>query len=69
MTPQSPIKDVPPLTGLTSDEARRQLDQFGPNTIPDTALHPLRRLSPNSGRRSMDAGSYGRARVGAREVR
>lgn len=43
MTPHSPIKDVPPLTGLTSDEARRRLDQFGPNTIPDTALHPLRR--------------------------
>ena len=43
MTPQSPIKDVPPPTGLTSDEARRRLEKFGPNTIPDTALHPLRR--------------------------
>jgi H+-transporting ATPase len=28
--------------GLTSDEARRGLDKFGPNTVPDTALHPLR---------------------------
>jgi H+-transporting ATPase len=43
MTPQSPIKDVPPPTGLTGDEARRRLEKFGPNTIPDTALHPLRR--------------------------
>ena len=43
MTPQSPVKDVPPPAGLTSDEARRRLEKFGPNTIPDTALHPLRR--------------------------
>jgi H+-transporting ATPase len=43
MNPQSPERDVPPSTGLTSDEAGRRLDQFGPNTIPDTALHPLRR--------------------------
>jgi H+-transporting ATPase len=28
--------------GLTSDEARRALEKFGPNTVPDTALHPLR---------------------------
>ena len=26
--------------GLTSDEARRRLEQFGPNAMPDTALHP-----------------------------
>jgi H+-transporting ATPase len=43
MTTLSPVKNVSPSTGLTSDEARRRLDQFGPNTIPDTALHPLRR--------------------------
>jgi H+-transporting ATPase len=43
MTPQPPVMDIPPPSGLTSDEARRRLDQFGPNTIPDTALHPLRR--------------------------
>ena len=29
-------------TGLTSDEARRRLEKFGPNAMPDTALHPLR---------------------------
>jgi H+-transporting ATPase len=28
-------------TGLTSEEARRRLEQFGPNAVPDTALHPL----------------------------
>src|SRR5579863_6690118 len=43
MTPQSPVKDVPPSAGLTSDEARRRIEKFGPNTIPDTTLHPLRR--------------------------
>ena len=43
MTPQSPAKDVPQPAGLTSDQARRRLEKFGPNTIPDTALHPLRR--------------------------
>jgi Cation transporter/ATPase, N-terminus len=32
--------DLP--TGLTSDEARRRLEKFGPNAMPDTALHPLR---------------------------
>jgi H+-transporting ATPase len=36
-------KDVPLSTGLTSDEARRRLEKFGPNAVPDTALHPLRR--------------------------
>jgi H+-transporting ATPase len=28
--------------GLTSDEARRRLEKFGPNTISDTAVHPCR---------------------------
>ena len=29
-------------SGLTGDEARHRLEKFGPNTMPDTALHPLR---------------------------
>ncbi len=29
--------------GLTSEEARRRLAQFGPNAMPDTAMHPVRR--------------------------
>jgi H+-transporting ATPase len=28
--------------GLTSDEARRRLEHFGPNAMPDTSAHPLR---------------------------
>ncbi len=36
------IADVIPQTGLTSDEARRRLEKFGPNAMPDTTLHPLR---------------------------
>jgi len=28
--------------GLTSDEARRRLEKFGPNAMPDASLHPLR---------------------------
>lgn len=36
------VKDAPP-SGLTDDEARRRLDKSGPNAMPDTALHPLRR--------------------------
>jgi H+-transporting ATPase len=36
------VKDDPP-GGLTSDEARRRLEQFGPNAVPDTSVHPLRR--------------------------
>ena len=28
--------------GLTSDEARRRLEKFGPNAMPDTSLHTLR---------------------------
>jgi H+-transporting ATPase len=31
-----------PPSGLTSDEARRRLDKFGPNAMPDTSMHPLR---------------------------
>jgi H+-transporting ATPase len=32
--------DLP--SGLTSDEARRRLEKFGPNAMPDTTLHPFR---------------------------
>ncbi|MGA2148589.1 MAG: HAD-IC family P-type ATPase [Bryobacteraceae bacterium] len=39
----SPTKDAPIATGLTSEEARRRLEKSGPNAMPDTALHPLRR--------------------------
>ena len=34
--------DVTSPNGLTSDEARRRLEKFGPNAMPDTSLHPLR---------------------------
>ena len=42
----SPVKSTAaakadPPSGLTSDEVRRRLDEFGPNAMPDTALHPL----------------------------
>jgi H+-transporting ATPase len=40
-----PPKDKSPVnveTGLTSEEARRRLEQFGPNAVPDTSLHPFR---------------------------
>ena len=30
------------LSGLTSDEAGLRLKKFGPNAMPDTAVHPLR---------------------------
>jgi len=36
------VADVSAPNGLTSDEARRLLEKFGPNAVPDTALHPLR---------------------------
>src|SRR6202050_1841469 len=39
----APPKDVPVQTGLTGDEARSRLAKSGPNAMPDTALHPLRR--------------------------
>jgi H+-transporting ATPase len=35
---------TPPADGLSADEARRRLQQFGQNTMPDTTLHPLRRV-------------------------
>src|ERR1700722_4423065 len=44
----APIKRVTPAqdatgNGLSSDEARRRLEKDGPNAMPDTTLHPLRR--------------------------
>ncbi len=33
--------------GLTSDEVRRRLDKFGPNAVPESALHPLQRALSN----------------------
>jgi len=36
-----PADDSP--NGLTSDEARHRLEKAGPNSMPDTAVHPLRR--------------------------
>jgi len=35
--------DVQTPAGLTSEEVRSRLEKFGPNAVPDTALHPLRR--------------------------
>jgi H+-transporting ATPase len=37
------IKDAASSAGLTGDEARRRLAKFGPNAVPDTSVHPLRR--------------------------
>jgi H+-transporting ATPase len=34
--------DVGLQKGLTSDEARRRVEKFGPNAMPDTSVHPLR---------------------------
>ena len=45
--PQFPVKDVPLLTGLPGDEARRRLEKFGPNSGPETTLHPLARALAN----------------------
>ncbi|OYZ03569.1 MAG: divalent cation transporter [Polaromonas sp. 28-63-22] len=41
LDPAAPA-DTPP-EGLSSDEARRRLDQAGPNSVADTAQRPLRR--------------------------
>jgi len=35
--------EAPPPAGLTNDEVRRRLQKFGPNAVPDTTVHPLRR--------------------------
>ena len=36
-----------PTNGLTSDEAKRRLEKFGPNAVPETALHPFLRALSN----------------------
>ena len=41
--PQASVQEARPSTGLTSDEARRRLEKFGRNAVPDAALHPFRR--------------------------
>ena len=43
MTQPPPAKGIEAPTGLTGDEARRRLDEFGPNTIPNAAMRPWRR--------------------------
>jgi H+-transporting ATPase len=42
--PESSNPTTPPAAaGLTGEEAKRRLAEFGPNAMPDTALHPLAR--------------------------
>jgi len=43
MTDASSANHVAPSTGLTSEDVRRRLEKFGPNTMPDESPHPLRR--------------------------
>ncbi|HEV2383314.1 MAG TPA: HAD-IC family P-type ATPase [Terriglobia bacterium] len=43
MAPPSSAIHSPPSTGLTSEQARSRLEKSGPNAVPDTGLHPLRR--------------------------
>ena len=38
------VAGVPLPAGLTADEAGRRLAKFGPNTVADTAVRPLRRV-------------------------
>src|SRR5208283_2311592 len=38
-----PLPEVQAPDGLSSDEARRLLERFGPNALPDTSVHPFRR--------------------------
>jgi hypothetical protein len=66
----APAKDVQLPTGLTSDEARSRLEKFGPNAVPDTAIHPIQRaLTKFLDARSMDARGCDRARNCSRKVR
>jgi H+-transporting ATPase len=41
MTEEAPAVQVLP-SGLTSDQARRELRKTGPNTMPDSSAQPLR---------------------------
>ena len=38
----APANDSP--NGLTDDESRRRLQESGPNSMPDMAVNPLRRV-------------------------
>jgi H+-transporting ATPase len=38
----SPCEPANDETGLASEEAGRRLQEFGPNAVPDTSLHPFR---------------------------
>jgi H+-transporting ATPase len=40
---KSPVVAISSQNGLSSDEARQRLAKVGPNAMPDTAEHPLRR--------------------------
>src|ERR1035441_2097905 len=39
----APVKNAPLPAGLASDDVRRRTEKSGPNALPDTSLHPLRR--------------------------
>ena len=54
------IDDQTPA-GLTSEEVHSRLEKFGPNAVPDMALHPLRSVNSALGTGSLNAGSCGRA--------
>jgi len=41
--PAQPPGTAPPA-GLTNGEARERLEKFGPNAMPDTSVHPFRRM-------------------------
>jgi len=41
-TERAIIANAGPQHGMASDEARRLLEKFGPNAMPDTSMHPLR---------------------------
>jgi len=42
--PSTAIEGDDGAQGLTSEEARRRLDRFGPNAVPDTNVHPLQMI-------------------------
>ena len=41
--------------GLTRDDARRRLEKFGFNAMPDTSVHPFQMALRNLGTGSVDA--------------
>jgi H+-transporting ATPase len=41
-SPAEPVYSAKLPNGLSSEEARRRLDEFGPNAMPDTGAHPFR---------------------------